>query len=234
MLYLRSDQAETNYGPCNKSWLIAQMDTTGKHHNVVVRSLQIMHLFPNVKTDVFLNTGTKTVTIPAGNYHPCVIARYLNDKLYPEVQTVCWDQEQALFRFCPSISITSDSTAQKLLGFQSGTAYTNVTQSVLPAHVYGPTRIIVETNLQLYNIPISGRLAVIPITQKYGEMIDYNNFASTYNHLCMDHVFSHLHIRLTDENGDDLTGYDDIPWDILISFEPMENPGYQIQNIISQ
>ena len=227
MLYLRSDQADESYGPSDKTWLISPMYTRGKYHNLVVRSLQIMHLFPNVKKTVTLNTGSKTVTIPAGNYEPTTIARYLNDQLYPAVETVCWDPKMAVFRFCPSINVMADSTAAPLLGFKSGVAYTGVTESVLPANVYGPQRIIVDTNLQLFNIPISGRLAVIPIQESYGQMIHYNNFASTYNHLCMDPHFQALRIRLTDEFGDLLAGYEEAPWDILISFEPIDNPGFQ-------
>jgi hypothetical protein len=192
----------------------------------------MMHLFPNVKKTVTLNTGSKTVTIPAGNYEPAMIARYLNDQLYPDVETVCWDSKMAVFRFCPAINIQPDSTAAPLLGFKQGVAYTAVTESVLPANVYGPQRIIVDTNLQLFNIPISGRLAVIPIQESYGQMIHYNNFASTYNHLCMDPHFQSIRIRLTDEHGEPLTGYDETPWDILISFEPIDNPGFQYHVIL--
>lgn len=227
MLYLRSDQSDQSYGPSDKTWLISPMHTTGKYHNLVVRSLQIRHLFPNVKKTVTLNTGSKTVTIPAGNYLPTQIARYLNDQLYPDVQTVCWDPQMVVFRFCPGINIEADSTAAPLLGFLSGVAYTGATESALPANVFGPQRIIVNTNLQLFNIPINGRLAVIPIQESYGEMIHYNNFASTYNHLCLDSHFQYIHVQLTDEDGDLLQAYDEVPWDILISFEPIDNPGYQ-------
>lgn len=227
MLYLRSDQADESFGPSDKTWIISPMYTRGKYHNLVVRSLQILHLFPNVKKTVTLETGTQTVTIPAGNYEPSMIARYINDQLYPAIESVCWDPKMAVFRFCPSITIQAGSTAAPLLGFKEGVTYTNVTESVLPANVYGPQRIIVDTNLQLFNIPISGRLAVIPVQESYGQMIHYNNFASTYNHLCMDSHFQSLRIRLTDEFGDTLVGYDETPWDILISFEPIDNPGFQ-------
>lgn len=227
MLYLRSNQADTNYGPSHKRWIVSPMWTKGKYHNLVVRSLQILHLFPNVRETVILNTGSQTVTIPAGNYHPSMIARYLNDQLYPSVQSVCWDADMAVFRFCPSINIAPTSTAAPLLGFQQGVSYTGVTESVLPANVYGPQRIIVDTNLRLFNIPPSGRLAVIPITEKYGQMIHYNNFSSTQSHLCTDHDIQHIEITLRDENGNLLNAYDQAPWDILISFEPMDNPGFQ-------
>jgi hypothetical protein len=232
MLYLRSDQADESSGPTDKTWLISPMYTRGKYHNLVVRSLQILHLFPNVMEDVILNTGKKTVTIPAGNHDPGMIARYLNDQLYPDVQTVCWDPSYAVFRFCPGIDIQPDSTAAPLLGFKEGVQYLGATQSVLPAQVYGPQRIIVDTNLQLFNIPISGRLAVIPVMEKYGQMIHYNNFSSTYNHLCMDQHFQHIRIRLTDEKGRLLRAFEEAPWDLLISFEPIDNPGFQ--NFISQ
>lgn len=227
MLYLRSDQADISYSPSDKRWLVSPIHTRGKQHNTVVRSLQIRHLFPNVRETVVLSTGTKTVVIPAGNYDPCMIARYLNDKLYPEVETVCWDAAESIFRFCPSINIQDTSTAAKLLGFKPGVTYTNATHSVLPANVWGPQRIIVNSNLHLFNIPINGRLAVIPITVKYGEMIHYNNLGSTYFYLCMNHQLQNIHITLTDEDGYPLKAYDEIPWDILISFEPIDNPGFQ-------
>jgi len=228
MLYLRSDQANLSYGPTDKTWEISPMYTRGKYHNLVVRSLQIMHLFPNVAKTVTLNTGTKIVTIPAGNYLPGQIARYLNDQLYPDVQTVCYDQQMAIFRFCPGLNIVNEgTTAQAILGFKPGVDYVGATESVLPVQLYGPSRIIVDTNLQLYNIPISGRLAVFPITKSYGEMLHYDNFASTHNHLCMDQHFQTIHVRLTDEKGELLQAYEEMPWDILISFEPIDNPGFQ-------
>lgn len=228
MLYLRSDQAAASYGPTDKTWIVSDMYTRGKYHNLVVRSLQITHLFPNVKETVILDTGTKTVTIPAGNYEPCQIARYLNDKLYPEIQTVCYDPQSLVFRFCPGINIVGDTTtAASILGFKPGVDYTNATESVLPVSLSGPRRIVVDTSLQLYNIPISGRLAVFPVLAKYGELIHYDNFASTYYHLCMDHNFQNIRITLRDETGELLGGVEEQPWDILISFEPIDNPGFQ-------
>lgn len=233
MLYLRSDQSDQNYGPCDKGWTISPMYTRGKYHNLMVRSLQILHLFPNVKEAVTLNTGTKTVTIPAGNFQPGQIARYLNDQLYPEVETVCYDAYSLSFRFCPGLNIVANgTTAAELLGFKPGVSYTQVTESVLPVQLSGPRRIIVNTNLQLYNIPISGRLAVFPVTGSYGEVLHYDNFSATYNHLCMDQHFQNIRITLTDEKGEQLAGVDEQPWDILISFEPIDNPGFQ--NFISE
>ena len=232
MLYLRSDQADQSYGPTDKVWEISPMYTRGKYHNLVVRSLQILHLFPNVKEAKTLNTGTKTVTIPAGNWNPATIARYLNDQLYPDVQMVCYDDQSKIFRFCPSIDVINEgTTAHAILGFKAGQDYIDATESVLPVQLFGPTRIVVDTNLQLYNIPISGRLAVVPVTKSYGEMLHYDNFASTYNHLCMDQFFQHIRIRLTDEKGELLTAYEEVPWDILISFEPIDNPGFQMNKI---
>jgi hypothetical protein len=201
------------------------MYTRGKHHNLLVRALHIMHLFPNIPQPVTLNTGSQTVTLPAGNYHPGQIAYYLTEQLGST--TVCWDQQNAIFRFEPAINILGTSTSASLLGFKPGTTYTGVTESVLPANTGGPQRIVVDTNLQLYNIPISGRLCVIPIKEKYGEMIQYSNFSATYNHLCMDQYLDTIRIRLTDFDGTPLNGYEEIPWDISISFEPMDNPGFQ-------
>lgn len=231
MLYLRSDQATNNYGPTDKAWIISEMDTRGKYHNLVVRSLQILHLFPNVRETVALNTGTKTVVIPAGNYDPCTIARYLNDQLYPEVQTVCYDSQSLVFRFCPGLNIVqAGTTAWDILGFKPGD-YHQAAESVLPVQLSGPRRIIVETDLQLYNIPISGRLAVLPVTGHYGSLLHYDNFSSTYNHLCMNQHFQSIRISLTDEKGRPLFGVDEQPWDILISFEPVDNPGFQMTSI---
>lgn len=228
MLHLRSDQADLHFGPTDKVWTLSPMYTRGKYHNLVVRSLQILHLFPNVNEAKTLNTGTKTVTIPAGNWNPAAIARYLNDQLYPDVQMVCYDDHSKVFRFCPGINVIDEgTTAHAILGFRPGQDYILATESVLPVQLFGPTRVIVDTNLQLYNIPINGRLAVLPVNKSYGEMLHYDNFASSHSHLCMDQHFQHIRIRLTDEKGELLQAYDEVPWDILISFEPIDNPGFQ-------
>lgn len=225
MLYLRSDQADSSLGPSDKTWKISPVYTRGKYHNLLVRALHVLHLFPNIPQPVTLSTGNQTVTIPAGNYHPGQIAYYLTEQL--GTTTVCWDQQNIVFRFDPAIDVDASSTAASLLGFKPGVNYTGVTQSVLPANTNGPQRIVVDTNLQLYNIPISGRLCVIPVKEKYGEVIQYSNFSSTYNHLCMDQYLDTIRIRLTDFDGNLLNGVDEIPWDISISFEPMDNPGFQ-------
>lgn len=227
MLYLRSEEASNSYSPTDKTWTIPPMWTRGKYHNLVLRSFQMRHLFPNVQKTVVLSTGKKAVVFPRGNYDPCTIARYLNDQLYPDVQTVCYDPMALAFRFCPGINIVgSATTAAAMLGFQEGVDYTGATQSVLPVQLGGPRRIIIETDLRLFNIPTSGRLAVIPITQNYGEMITYENFASTHNHLAMDQDFQSIRISLTDEKGNPLEGIEGEPWDLLISFQPIDNPGF--------
>lgn len=228
MLYLRSDEAFLSYGPTDKLWLMPPMFTRGKYHNVTVRSLMIMHLFPNVREAVTLNTGTKMVTIPAGNWNPATIARYLNDQLYPDTQMVCYDDQGKVFRFCPGVDIIDEgTTAHAILGFREGIDYIGATESIIPVQLYGPTRIIVETNLQVYNLPINGRLAIVPITESYGQMIHYNNHSSTHSHLCMDQFFQYIRVRLTDEKGELLTAYDEVPWDLMMSFEPIDNPGFQ-------
>jgi hypothetical protein len=141
---------------------------------------------------------------------------------------VCYDDQSKMFRFCPGIDVIDQgTTAHAILGFPSGQDYIGATESVLPVQLYGPTRIIVDTNLQMYNLPINGRLAMVPITESYGQMIHYNNHSSTHSHLCMDQYFQYIRVRLTDENGDVLSGYDEIPWDMMISFEPIDNPGFQ-------
>lgn len=232
MLYLRSDQADQNTHGADKTWIISPMWTRGKYHNLVVRSLQIMHLFPNVKKTVILNTGKKVVTIPVGNYTPDCIASYLQNNLYSELVQVCWDPSTAVFRFHPGINIEPDSTIAPLLGFQRGVQYKGATESVLPANVYGPQRITVDTNLQLYNIPTSGRLCTIPVKETYGQVIHYNNYSATHQHLCMDPHFQTIRIRLIDEDGDLLTAYDETPWYLDISFEIIENPGFQAHIIL--
>lgn len=141
---------------------------------------------------------------------------------------VCYDDKGNVFRFCPGITVLDEgTTAHSILGFPEGKDYINVTESVLPVQLYGPSRIIVDTNLQVYNLPINGRLAIVPVTESYGQMIHYNNHSSTHGHLCMDQYFQYIRVRLTDETGELLTAYEEFPWDILISFEPIDNPGFQ-------
>jgi hypothetical protein len=182
---------------------------------------------------VLKTTSGKTVTIPAGNYDPAQIARYLTQQLYPEVEMVCYDPQALHFHFCPGINIDgAGTTAGEILGFKPGVDYTAATESVLPVQMSGPSRIIVNTNLRLYNIPVSGRLAVFPVLVPYGRMIHYDNFSSTYNHLCMDQDLQSIRITLEDETGRLLQENEEQPWDILISFEPIDNPGFQ--NFISE
>lgn len=87
----------------------------------------------------------------------------------------------------------------------------------------GVTRIHVETNLPMYTLPASGRLASIPVNVSYGDFLAFTDYDGNHSTLCTSHDLTNIVIRLTDQDGVDLTGYDELPWGVTIEIEPFVN-----------
>jgi len=87
----------------------------------------------------------------------------------------------------------------------------------------GVTRIHVETNLPLYTLPQSGRLASVPVTVSYGDFLAFTDYDGNHATLCTTHDINNIEIRLTDQDGTDLSGYDELPWGVTIELEPFIN-----------
>ena len=124
------------------------------------------------------------------------------------------------------LDIVAGSTAQSVLGFASGTTYSNQTQSVQPINLMGPGSILVHTNLSLHTLPISGLLSVVPITGNYGSLLTYRDPDGGQPILVTQSDLHNMEIKLTDENDNVLEGYEDIPWRMIISIELLHAPGY--------
>lgn len=103
---------------------------------------------------------------------------------------------------------------------------------MLPINLAGVTRIFMESNLAVYNLPITGRIACIPLTANYGELFQYDDKMGGLPHLIMDQDISHLHIRLLDQESKPLTDWLDPdypylpPWKLTITLEPLHNEGF--------
>jgi hypothetical protein len=156
------------------------------------------------------------------------LATYLTTELAGEGITVTYNDSILGFNFTGGggLDIVAGSTANTLLGFAADTVYANQTQSVQPINLLGPGSILVHTNFSLHTLPISGVLAMVPITGNYGSLITYRDVDGAQPILVTQSDIADLHIKLTDENNNLLEGYADIPWRMVISLEILHAPGF--------
>lgn len=195
-----------------------------------LRGLDIVHVWPNVKTALLLATGVTNITIPRGNYTATSLATFIQDALTAGGEgtvTVTYDSSKLGFTFGGAgLNIISTSTAQTLIGFPTGFTGTNQTSSTIPLNLMGPSRIHVNTNLSMYTVPLSGRLATIPISTNYGGFMSFRDLDGQQPMMITHNDLHSMTITLADENNVTLEGYEDIPWGIILSLEVIRDQGF--------
>ena len=168
------------------------------------------------------------VTIARGNWTATSLATYLTTSLVGEGITVTYDSKTLGFTFTggSGLNIVSGTTAQLILGFPSGFTGTNQTASTIPINLMGPSRIHVNTNLSMYTLPLSGRLATVPISTTYGGYMSYRDLDGAQPIMITSSDIHNLQITLADEHNVTLEGYEDIPWGCILSVEVIRDQGY--------
>lgn len=167
-----------------------------------------------------LKSGATTINIPIGNWDACSFISYLNQN-----QTLFgaeFDSARLVYIFTPSITISAGTTAQRLLGFPSGTTGT-FTESTIPVKFSGPQLINVDTDISLFNVPISTRLASIPVTCNYGDILQYVETSGMLPVFAVDHSLRSITITLNDEDNEELTCYEDHPWYLVLEIKECPN-----------
>lgn len=226
-------RAIQSVGTHHKIWRLPPMPKdTYYQYKMNLRQLDIFHTFPNIPEDVKIvnKNPSLTVTIPKGNYTAASLADKIK-ALMPSLDlTVVYDCTAAGFVFTSSsltspqgFTPTTGTTAWKYLGLKEGTGDTPVTKSDYPPMLAGVTRIHVETNLPLYTLPQSGRIASVPVNVSYGDFMAFTDYDGNHATLCTTHDLNNITIRLTDQDGNDLTGYEDLPWGCTLELEPFIN-----------
>lgn len=176
-----------------------------------------------------------SIVIPKGNWNAVGLSNYLTEQLKDKGvdNEVTYDCGRLAFNFKNAVDIIRPQTAKQVLtylGFPipdlDTTSYTNVTTSSQPINLSGPTCIHVNTDLPLFNIPQSGRLATIGVDVNYGELLLYFDESGSQPPLMTAQYIDTITIQLTDEYGDELTCYEHLPWQCVLSIDPVENSGY--------
>ena len=168
-----------------------------------------------------LITGLGIFPVPSGDWDANMFASYLNTVL-PVGYSITFDQASLCFTFSTAVEILEGTTCQRLLGLPEGFVGT-MKSSSQPVNFTTVAVINVDTNLSLYNAPVSGRLASIPVTGFYGDQIQYFDSSGSLPVLMMNHQLSTFEITLTNQDGEEIMGYEDIPWTMTI--EMQEVPG---------
>ena len=172
-------------------------------------------------TPMTLITGLGTFPIPAGNWDADSFSAYMNSVGVTNV----FDYATFRYTFSPSVTILSGTTCQRLLGLPEGWTG-EVTTSTQPVNFVSVSVVNVDTTLSLYNAPISGRLASIPINANYGDQVQYFDSSGSLPVLMMNHQLSTLEITLTDQDGQEITCFEEIPWTLTIELQEVSGLQY--------
>lgn len=179
------------------------MSVDPKQVKMSLRSLSLFHTTPSLRSQTTLKLQSSDVIIPPGNWNPCGLANYLNEKLGCGV--VSFDPDNLTYHFNPPLELSpgSDEAILNALGFPAGASgsYSNSIQTPILA---GPREIQVWTNLGVWNLPQCGLLAAIPITCDYGGLVHYYITTDDAPSIITDHQIRFFEMRLTDENGEPL------------------------------
>ena len=168
------------------------------------------------------------MTFARGNWTATQIAAQVTAGLVADGVTCTYEPKILGFTFAPGIGIEPGTTAQSILGFASGynATYATVTASLQPINLMGPSRIHVNTNLSMYTVPLSGRLATIPISTNYGGFMSFRDLDGQQPMMITHNDLHSMTITLADENNVTLEGYEDIPWGIILSIEVIRDQGF--------
>jgi hypothetical protein len=198
-----------------------------------------------VKKDLILqirNTGSLVfiyIIIPKGNWNADQLTDYINTEIKNSaiVNTVVFDYGVLGFRFLTPIDIGPYTSLEALsvMGFPQPLIsqtfdwdlYSNITMSQIPIKLSGPACINLNTQLPLFNLPSSGRLACVAVNKDYGDLISFIDESATQPPLLTSQYLDKITIQLTDENNEELECYDDIPWTLVIAIDPVEEAGFQ-------
>jgi hypothetical protein len=185
--------------------------------------MEIYNLTPSVPTGIQIITPTGTISIPPGNWNVHDIAEQINyqsNKCGPAIG--CFDPKTLLFYFDPPLTVLDGSSGLSHIGLpdRAGT----YAKSLFPPDLGGTTQIQVWTNLSVVNLPISRLLATVPVTVPYGELITYLDTSSMLPILLADYQIDHLTIELTDQHGNPIVCYDEVPWSMCLELKT-ENTG---------
>lgn len=177
--------------------------------------------------------STHQYSIPKGNWNAYSLAAYMNTLFAADglTTTMTYDSGRLGFLFNYEVKFNDtvpfvDTDCIELFGFpERNTGY--VWASTIPIDISGPSRIHVNSNLSLFTVPQSGRLGTVPVDVDYGELLSYFDESGTEPSLCSDMHLTRLTLHLTDQDNNELEGYDEIPWGAVIAITPIPNDGFE-------
>lgn len=219
-------------------------------HKLIIKSLQIAHVFRNQPDTTYLiwipdpvhePEIVQVVAIPPGNWSATNLANFLTRQLgLQNGPRVFFDKTRQMFVFVPQICISSSSTCNQFIGVAAGFEGV-ITISHFPVDLVTLKGIIVDANLAVHNLPINGILGYIPVPNNicFGGRISYYDYPATDYSLIMDEQINRIHVKLLRQDGRPLqeltyapsplsVGYLDCvpPWTIVFKVVTILNDGY--------
>jgi len=237
-LYLRSDQANVSYNPTHKLWKLPPTDSTATtSYRARLLSLELYNCFPSVPVPRYIRyrtpSGDATLVIPIGDWNALTFADFLTSsfKTTPSILgliTVTYNYSINRFEFTPGLPLSLDlsspqTDAHKELGLLPGLEYSIVTRSLVDIDFTSVTQIQVQTSWSANNLPITGKLASLPNTTFYTDLIKFYEPAGDPL-LLTNQDLATISIDLRDQNNNPL--YERIPVDVPTLYDQQIYPSW--------
>lgn len=225
-------KASISVSPTHKIWILPPLQEGVSQYQVNLRNLNIFHTWRSVTSPRTLHLQSSedpnpeaTITIPSGDWNAQSLASYLTEQLEAANVPVVVEYDSGIlgFHFTPAVYILAPTDCQDLLGFPDDfMSLIADHHSTIPVRMSGPSRLHINSNLSLFTYPPSGRLATIPVSVNYGELLNYFDESGTQPSLCMDHNIQRIELHITDQDNNELEAYDEIPWGVILSITPVQ------------
>ena len=164
------------------------------------------------------------MNVPSGDWDANSFTNFLNSSLGP-TYSFLYDSANLRIVVTPTIEINEGTTCQRLLGLPEGWLGT-FSHSLQPINFRTVTKFNIDTNLSLYNSPVSGRLCTIGVTTNYGDLEVYQDQSGALPVLMMNHQLSTLEVMLTDQESVELTCFESTPWYLTLELQEVEGMSY--------
>jgi hypothetical protein len=217
-----------------------------KDKNVMYHTIKVLHaeipysfyIINEYNSKLVLTTGT--ITFPYGNYNANTFMQMLQP-LLPVNMTITFDTFTGIFTLTYNLtfSILSSSTCGKLMGFQSGTSYTSVSNKITmlyPANFLGTKNLYIKIPsliIENYNTNTKdySTLLALPIGVSPFGIINYDNVSASKNVIKNTNGTDLLDVVIVDDDNNDVD-FNNIDWNITLEVETIIQLQQTYQNTV--
>lgn len=217
-----------------------------KDKNIIYNTIKVLHaeipysfyIVNEYNNNLVLSTGI--INIPYGNYNANTFLQTLT-LLLPTNMSIIFDTLTGKYTmsYNQSFSILSSSTCSKLMGFNSNTVYTSISNKIIminPCNFLGSKNLYIKTtNLIIENYNTNTKdyqtLLSLPINVAPFGIINYDNVTGSKNVLKNINGSDYLVLNIVDDDNNNID-FNNIEWSITLEVESFIQIQQSYQNTI--